>query len=111
MKKSDIRIDVNLDENHVPETISWSASDSADHQNQPCKAVFANFWDPNSKSTMRIDLWTKDMTVDEMKHFFVQSMLSMADTFDRATGEKEHAEALRKFSKAFGEKLKVLKAS
>jgi hypothetical protein len=30
---------------------------------------------------MRIDLWTKEMPVDEMKIFFHQTLVAMSDTF------------------------------
>jgi gliding motility-associated protein GldC len=45
-------------------------------------------WDSKSKESMRIDLWTKEMPVDEMKIFFHQTLVAMSDTFHRATGEK-----------------------
>jgi hypothetical protein len=32
---------------------------------------------------MRIDLWTKEMPVDEMKIFFHQTLVAMSDTFHR----------------------------
>ena len=58
---------------------------------------------------MRIDLWTKDMMIEEMRHFFVQSLITMADTFERATNDAKNAEELRTFSKEFGKNLGVIK--
>jgi gliding motility-associated protein GldC len=37
-------------------------------------------WDSKSKESMRIDLWTKEMPVDEMKIFFHQTLVAMSDT-------------------------------
>src|SRR5665647_3024670 len=65
-------------------------------------------WDTEEKNTLRIDLWTKDMMVDEMKQFYHQNLLSMADTFERATGEVEAAKAMRNFAQEFGERLNLL---
>ena len=33
-----------------------------------------SIWDEKTKETLRIDLWTKDIRVDEMKHFFHQTL-------------------------------------
>ena len=65
-------------------------------------------WDAKENNTLRIDLWTKDMMVDEMKQFYHQCLLSMADTFDRATGEAETAKEMRGFAQHFGEKMELI---
>lgn len=105
-KKSTIGFGIELDENHIPEKIDWKASDNG--QGGDADAVMLNIWDKNEKNTLRIDLWTKDMSVDDMKKFMFQSMLTMADTFARATGEEEAARAMREFAKHFGEKMEVI---
>jgi gliding motility-associated protein GldC len=46
---------------------------------------------------MRIDLWTKEMPVDEMKIFFHQTLVAMSDTFHRATGDEKMAETMKDF--------------
>jgi len=104
--KSTLSFDVSLDENMVPEKIEWKTENQ---ETSVCKAVMACLWDENEKNTLRIDLWTKDMMVEEMRHFFVQSLITMADTFERATNDPESAEELRSFSKGFGIKLGVIK--
>lgn len=106
MKKSEINITVTLDDNKMPEKIDWIASDVNEHNTT--KAIMISLWDADAKNTLRIDLWTKDMLVDEMKQFYHQSLLSMADTLDRATGEKEAAMAMRKFAQEFGERMKLV---
>lgn len=106
MKTSEIKFTVSLDENNLPEKIDWSATDANEHSSS--KAVMIALWDAKENNTLRIDLWTKDMMVDEMKQFYHQCLLSMADTFDRATGEAEAAKDLRNFAQHFGEKLNLI---
>lgn len=107
-KKSEINFTVEVDENNVPEKITWTAEEGGQMKTRECKSALISLWDPDEKNTMRIDLWTKEMMVDEMKHFFCQSLLTMADTFERATDEKEMAEGLRLFSKDFAERLEII---
>ena len=104
MKKSTISIDVVLDEQKVPETISWSATDSTADSARKAKAMMLAFWDGADKSALRIDLWTKDMMVDEMADFFYQTLFTMADTFDRATQNGELSDEMRNFARSFFDK-------
>ncbi len=106
MKKSDINFTVTLDENNLPEKIDWSASDGAEKSTS--KSVMIALWDAKENNTLRIDLWTKDMMVDEMKQFYHQCLRSMADTFERATGETEAAKEMRGFAQHFGEKMELI---
>jgi gliding motility-associated protein GldC len=101
MRTSDIRLSVQLDENNVPDRIDWEAEDGGVRSSS--KAVLLALWDEQEKNTMRIDLWTKEMTVDEMKAFFHQNILTLADTFDRATGEARMAAQMRDFAAYFAE--------
>ncbi len=103
-KSSDIKIQVGLDENNIPESLHWEASDSEEKANE-AKAILMSIWDPKTKETLRIDLWTKEMTVDEMKHFFHQTLVSMSDTLERATSEDKMAGDMRDFCQHFSEKL------
>ena len=64
--------------------------------------------DPKDKNTLRIDLWTEDMTVDEMKQFFHQTLLTMADSFERATNERNICEDLRDYCYHFADKMNIL---
>lgn len=101
MKESDITIRLHLDENHVPDHIEWKAEDG-DNQGVS-KAMLLSFWDAEELNTMRIDLWTKEMTMDEMKAFFHQNILTLADTFERATNEDKMAAQMRDFAAYFAE--------
>ena len=108
MKTSDIKFTVTLDERNLPETILWQADNSGTEGVKPCKSIMISLWDSPDKGTLRIDLWTKQMPVDEMQRFFYESFLSMADTYQRATHEKEIANSIREFAKQFGRTTKVL---
>ena len=108
MNQSTIKIDVLLDPNKVPEQISWSASDSTAEMIQKAKAMSIAFWDGADKTAMRIDLWTKDMMVDEMADFYYQMLMSMADTFKRATQQEEISNDMRKFAKEFLDKFRAV---
>ena len=107
MKKSEIKFTVTLDENNLPEKIDWSATDA--NEKSVSKSVMIALWDAHENNTLRIDLWTKDMMVDEMKVFFHQALLSMADTLKRATGEDKIAEDLKDYCAHFAEKMNLLK--
>lgn len=104
MKESKIIVNVTLDDNNIPEKLQWEATDGAQELSES-KAAFLSFWDLKTKETLRIDLWTKEMESDEMKHFFHQTLLSMSDTLERAIGEDKMAGDLRDFCHHFSEKL------
>ncbi len=104
--KSEIKFEVELDDNKVPEQIHWSAKDQGiDKKNS--KAILISVWDHKLKESLRIDLWTKDMPLDEMKRFYHQTLLSLADTFERATNDHKMTETMRDFCDYFAEKLKL----
>jgi gliding motility-associated protein GldC len=99
MQTSTITIDVHLDKDKVPEQINWKADNAAEVQK--AKALMLSFWDSADKSALRIDLWTKDMMVDEMADFFYQTIMTMADTYNRATHNQEMVDDMKKFAKDF----------
>lgn len=105
---SEVTFHINLDENKIPESMSWSARDGG-IENEPSKAVMISVWDHNQKDTLRMDLWTKDMPIDEMKQFFHQTLVSMADTYERATNDVKMSETMRDFCEYFAEKLDLKK--
>jgi len=108
MKESIITVGVQLDEKKVPEKIQWSASDSTAESMQNARAMMLNFWDGEEKAALRIDLWTKEMMVDEMIDFYYQAMMGMADSLARSTGQQELVEDLKKFATVFFRKFQEL---
>lgn len=107
VKTSEIHIKVGLNENNLPLKMQWTASDGS-IENAPAKAFMLSIWDPKENNTMKIDLWTKDLAIEEMKQFFHQSLLTMADTFEKATGEHLICEDLRDYCYHFAEKMQIL---
>ena len=107
MNKSSIVIDVHTDENRVPAQIQWSATDTSAEGAQKAKAMMLSFWDGADKAALRIDLWTKDMMVDEMADFFYQTLMTMADTYGRATQYKDQVEEMKTFARGFYEKFRA----
>ena len=105
---SEIKFNIELDENRVPEKLTWSAQDGG-VQAEEAKAIMLSIWDSKAKETMRIDLWTKDMPVDEMKIFFHQTLVAMSDTFRRATDDEKMSDTMKDFCDYFAEKLELTK--
>ena len=105
MKKAEIKLTIDMDENNVPDSITWESTDSQTKEALPVKSMMLALWDHNYKNTLRIDLWTKDMPVDDMKRFFYETLQTMGDTFLRATGEKNIVEDLRDYCAHFADKM------
>lgn len=106
--KKEIKFTVQLDENNVPEKMEWNSSEN-DNDSEEIKALMVSIWDPKENITKRIDLWTKEMYVEEMKMLYFQSLMTMADGLERATGENEVAQQMRDFGKSIASKLGVVK--
>ena len=106
--KSEININIELDENRVPEKLNWTAKDGG-VESEETKAMFLSVWDSKNKESLRIDLWTKDMPVDEMKIFFHQTLVSMSETYHRATQDEKMSATMKDFCDYFAEKLEIRK--
>lgn len=106
---SSINLTVKTDENHVPEQINWKAD--VEGINSEAKAMLLSVWDKVENNMLRIDLWTKEMTMEEMRHFFYRSLLSMADTFERATNEEKLSSDMRDFAHYFAIESKIVTPS
>lgn len=105
MKLEQIRFEIQLDDNNVPEKINWTATDNA--RSAEVKAMILSVWDKDEQNALRIDLWNKDMQVDEMKQFVHQTILTLADSFERATNEKAMADTMRDFCQYYAEKMNI----
>ena len=105
---SKIKITVGLDDNRIPESLHWTAEDGG-VSNQEAKAVMLSVWDQKKQESLRIDLWTKDMPVDEMKLFFHQTLVTMSDTYLRATQDEKMAATMKDFCDYFADKLDLIK--
>jgi len=107
MNESAIHIQVGLDEDKVPQEITWSAPDNSSENTRKAKAFLLSLWDGGDKAALRIDLWTKDMMVDEMEDFFFQTLMTMADTYQRATHHDDLAIEIKKFARNIYQKSKA----
>lgn len=107
MQKKDINITVELDEQNIPSNIIWKATDLQGKDEAHCRAMLLSLWDAHNKDTLKLDLWTRDMTVDEMKIFFHQTLVTMADTLERATNDERISGDMRDFCDYFADKMEI----
>ncbi len=106
LQTSEIVLRVGLDENRVPEELHWSAQDGG-IENEEAKAMLLSVWDSKNQESLKIDLWTKDMPVEEMKVFFHQTLVSLSNTFLKATQDEKMTATMRDFCDYFAEKLEL----
>jgi gliding motility-associated protein GldC len=106
-KISEIKLTVKLDNNRVPEKIEWEATDAGFKDKKEANSVLLSLWDKEENVTLGIDLWTKEMLVDDMNIHFHQVLLKLADTYKRATKNNETAKMIEDFSAEFAKKLKL----
>ena len=108
-KKTNINIEVGLNKEGVPVEMHWQATDNPNQQKlQPCKAMLLSLFDKETKDTMKIDLWTTEMQVVEMDRFIFQSLRAIADTYYKATSNKELAEQMQAFVDHFGKATEII---
>ena len=91
MKKSTINFTVHLDQHNVPERIFWEATDKPEPGLTETKSISIALWDHKEKNTLRIDLWSKDMPVDEMKRFYIDCIGGIAQSILSSTGDETMA--------------------
>ena len=101
--RSDIRLSVAMDGDGVTD-IRWEADDAPEPGSQQANAMLLALWDGEARNAMRIDLWTKEMTVEDMNDFFFQTLLTLADTYKNATGNKDLMAEMKMFAREFAEK-------
>ncbi len=106
-RKTEIKFNITLDENSMPESIEWSATDHPEDGIQRSKTLMLALWDGEEKNTQTIDIWTKDMQIDEMHSHFFQRLLTLAESYYRATGNPFVVNEMRTFCENLGEKTQV----
>ncbi|GGM89194.1 gliding motility protein GldC [Dyadobacter beijingensis] len=113
MKKSEIHFTVELDEKNIPEKIFWDATDNPNEGINDTRAIAIGVWDHYHRGTLKIDLWTKDMEVFEMKRFYIELMSGIADTLLTATNDRSMADLIEgvcdTLSKRLDEEMKAAK--
>lgn len=108
MKKSTIEIEVGLDDQNMPEKISWTAVDKGERKVTEAKAMVLALFDENTKDTFRLDLWTKEMQVIEMDRFMYHTLKSLCNTYENSTRNTRMASAMKQFVQFFGEETEIL---
>src|SRR5882757_54703 len=88
MKTSTINFTVHLDDKNIPEKIQWDATDKPQQGLSETKSISINLWDHVQNNTLRIDLWAKDMPVNDMKRFYVDCIGGMAQSVLSSTGDE-----------------------
>jgi len=91
MRNSEINLHISLDDENIPQRLQWNATDKHGIEKEDTKAFALAIWDAESNSIMKIDLWTDDMKVGEMKRFFIQQLGAMSETILNATEDQEMA--------------------
>lgn len=108
-KESEINIKIGSDEQNNPIAIQWMASDSGIKEYRESKAMFLSFWDVKENNSMRIDLWNKDLMVEEMYFFIYQNIISMSETMVRSTNNQELAQHMQDFAAWFAKQSGIVK--
>jgi gliding motility-associated protein GldC len=103
-KQSEIRFKIGLDNQNIPLDIKWQASDSSNKELRDCKSIMLSIWDAAQRETLKIDLWTNEMTTDEMHSHFFQTLLSMADSYHKATKNPYVKEEVKAFAEQLAKK-------
>ena len=109
MNKSKLTFDLELDDNNVPKKIIMNSSDSQ-AEDVLLKSLMIAAWDQKTKETLIVPLWTKDMMVNEMFIMYHQTLMSMANTLSKSTGQDKLAGALRDYCKFFAEETKIIES-
>ena len=110
VKNSTVEIHVALNKDNMPVEIKWKSSDApASVGLQDAKAMLISFLDRPSRDTLKMDLWTVDMQIDEMDRLMFNTLSSLADVYFRATQNKALAEQMQHFAQYFGEKTEIVK--
>jgi gliding motility-associated protein GldC len=99
-KTSEIRFKVGLNDKNVPQDIKWMATDSKNNELRDCKSIMISIWDMVQKQTLNIDLWTNEMTTDEMHSHYFQTLLAMTESYSKATGNPFAITEMKKFAQS-----------
>jgi gliding motility-associated protein GldC len=109
-KKEKLTVDVSMDENLIPESIHWKSTQE-NNKIEQASAALIYFWNAQKSETFNLDLWTKEMSIEEMNKMVFQTLMTLANTYERATSEDQLANAMRDFSQFFGERTEILPKS
>ncbi len=109
-KKEKFSVDVIMDENLIPEELEWHSSQGKG-QSEKASAALIYLWNAQKNETFSLDLWTKKMSVEEMNKMMFQTLMTLANSYEKATSEDQLANAMRDFAEFFGEKTEIIPRS
>ena len=104
-RTAEIRLTVDLDTENIATRIEWQAADTPHPSPATCQSMMLALWDSEKQTTAAIDLWTRDMTVEDMNAFVYQVLHKIADTYLRATQNASMSQSIRDFGNQFGDRL------
>ena len=107
MRNSEIKFSIQLDDNNIPENILWEASEKRPQIAEPTQAICISLWDDSQKNTLKIDLWTKNMPVDTMKRFYVETLGGLAESLKNATGDETMVNEMNDLCERLGKYLEA----
>ena len=107
-KKENFSIEVVMDENLIPENLEWSSTQG---ESENAWAALIYLWNAQKNDTFSLDLLTKKMSIEEMNKMMFQTIMTLANSYEKATSEDQLANAMRDFGEFFGEKTKILPKS
>ncbi len=106
MKESDINFKVFLDDGNIPEKIEWNATDTNFDKPKDTRAISIATWDHATQNSLRMDLWTKQMTVEEIKRFYIDCVGGLGQSLMNATGDEFMASEMTNLCEKLVEYLK-----
>jgi len=101
-RTAEIKLTIDLDGEQLPTRIAWQASDAQHRGPTNCQSAMLALWDSENKTTAAIDLWTPEMTIEDMNIYVYQVIHKLADTYLRATQDREIADVIHEFGNGFG---------
>ncbi len=103
MNTSQIRLFVDQSDDTV-QRIRWEADQAPEPGQNEARAMILALWDHVARSSLRIDLWTHDMSIDDMNDFVFQTLVSLADTYGKATNNQALMGEMKIFARDFADR-------
>ncbi len=103
--QKEIHLRVQLDNDHLVDSIHWEATDKPADASPKIKCFSLAIWDQEQRGTLRLDMWDKEMTMEEMNAFVVQAIGGLSELMANATGNEAAAVKIAEFAHALGQDL------
>lgn len=100
-REAEIILTIKLNDENIPEEIYWDATESEEEGKKKCEAMMLSMWDKEKKNSLSIDLWTNSMQVDDMNKHYYNTMMKLAETYERATNNTELSQKIQNFANEF----------